>query len=108
MHVMKKHFLDERRGRVSGGGRSQWGREESVGERGVSGGERSKFGEGTRSGDELKTMESSLKRSKGRYTRREEGTFAVGSISNKRNTDVNEYTDCQSAYDIYIFNYFFL
>ena len=55
-------------------------------------------------------MESSLKnRNKGRYTRREEESFAVGSISNKGNTDVNKYTDCQSANDIYLFNYpFFL
>ena len=45
------------------------------------------------------------KRSKRRYTRREEGSFAAGSIYNKRNTDVNKYTDCQSAYDIYLFNY---
>ena len=81
---MKKNFLYERRGE------SQWGREESMGEGrvsgggGVSGGGRSKFGEEIKSGDKLKrTMESSIKRSKGRYTRRE-GSFAVGSIiSNK-------------------------
>ena len=51
---------------------------------------------------------SPKKRNKGRYTRREEGNFAVGSISNKGNTDINNYTDCQSANDIYLFNYPFL
>ena len=72
------------------------------------GGGRIKFGEGIKSGDKLKkTMESSLKKSKGRYTRRE-GSFQVGSIANKRISDVNQYTDCQSAYDIFflLFCYF--
>ena len=59
-------------GSVSGGGERQWGRGASVGE------SKSKFGEEIKSGDKLiRTMESSLKRSKGRYTRREERRFAV-------------------------------
>ena len=79
-----------------------------MGEGRVSGEERSKSGEGIKSEDKLKrTMHEKQpkKRSKRRYTRREEGSFAAGSIYNKRNTDVNKYTDCQSAYDIYLFNY---
>ena len=88
MRVMKKYFLDERRGRVSGGG-------------GSVGDGRSKFGEGIKSEDKLKrTMESSLKKKQRKIhkTRRE---FQVGSIANKRISDVNQYTDRQSAYDIF-------
>ena len=81
---------------------------ESVGEGRVSGEERSKSGEGIKSEDKLKrTMHEKQPKqsSKRRYTRREEGSLAAGSIYNKRNTDVNKYTDCQSAYVIYLFNH---
>ena len=77
-----------------------------MGEGRVSGEERSKSGEGIKSEDKLKrTMHEKQPKqsSKRRYTRREEGSLAAGSIYNKRNTDVNKYTDCQSAYDIYPF-----
>ena len=52
-------------------------------------------------------MESSLKKKQRMIYQARGREFCSREYFNKLNADVNTYTDCQSAYDIYLFNNLF-